>query len=86
MRYLNRNFHYPDAAVQQGIEGTVVVQFTVDSTGNVSDIHVVSGPESGGLREHTEWIIRHSGKWVPAYKDGIPVTTTKKQPVIFRLG
>ena len=36
---------YPDAALKDHIEGTVLVQATVDSAGNVTDASVLSGPE-----------------------------------------
>jgi TonB family protein len=36
---------YPAAALKQGVQGTVVVEVKLDSNGNVSDAHVVSGPE-----------------------------------------
>jgi TonB family protein len=36
---------YPPAALTGHIEGTVTVQATVDSTGNVTDASVLSGPE-----------------------------------------
>jgi TonB family protein len=36
---------YPAAALKQGVQGTVVVEVKLDSSGNVSDAHVVSGPD-----------------------------------------
>ena len=36
---------YPAAALKQGVQGTVVVEVKLDSSGNVSDAHVLSGPE-----------------------------------------
>jgi TonB family protein len=35
---------YPDAALKAGVQGTVVVEVTLDASGMVSDAHVVSGP------------------------------------------
>ncbi len=35
---------YPRAALEKGIQGTVVVETTLDAAGNVVDAHVVSGP------------------------------------------
>jgi TonB family protein len=35
---------YPEAARNSGIEGTVAVEVTLDTNGNVTDAHVVSGP------------------------------------------
>ena len=40
---------YPEAARQQGVQGTVVVQVKIDGSGNVSDAQVLSGP--GALRK-----------------------------------
>ena len=35
---------YPRAALEKGIQGTVVVETTLDAAGNVVDAHVVTGP------------------------------------------
>jgi TonB family protein len=35
---------YPDAAFEKGIQGTVVIEVTLDATGAVSDARVLSGP------------------------------------------
>ncbi|HEV9037170.1 MAG TPA: TonB family protein [Puia sp.] len=85
IRYLNRNFRYPDDALNNEIHGTVVVQFVVDKDGLVSDVQVVSGPATGGLREEAMRVIRHSGKWNPAIQNGRKVKSYKQQPIIFEL-
>ena len=83
-RFLNKNLRYPDDAVSQGIGGTVVVQFVVDLDGNVSDVKAISGPETGGLREEAERVIKKSGKWVPAIQNGRHVKAYRRQPVTFQ--
>ena len=85
LAYLNRTFKYPQEAVLNGIEGTVVVQFLVDDRGKVSGIEVISGPTSGGLREETIRVIERSGRWKPAIWNGYKVTSYKRQPLTFRL-
>src|ERR1700742_548547 len=85
LRYLNKNFRYPDDAVNNEIQGTVVVQFIVDKEGNVSDVQAISGPESGGLREEAVRVIKKSGKWTPAVQNGRQVKSYKKQPIVFKL-
>jgi protein TonB len=85
LRYLNKNFRYPDDAVNNEIQGTVVVQFIVDKEGNVSDVNAISGPESGGLREEAVRVIKKSGKWTPAVQNGRQVKSYKKQPIVFKL-
>lgn len=85
LRYLNKNFHYPEDALANEIQGTVVVQFIVDRDGVVSDVEAVSGPETGGLKQEAIRVIRQSGKWIPAIQNGRQVKSYKKQPVIFKL-
>lgn len=83
-RFLNKNLRYPEEALNQGIGGTVMVQFVVDLDGNVSDVKAISGPETGGLREEAERVIRKSGKWVPAVQNGRHVKAYRRQPVTFQ--
>jgi periplasmic protein TonB len=85
LRFLGKNFRYPEDAVNNEIQGVVVVQFKVDMEGNTSDIHAISGPEKGGLREEAERIIKISGKWTPAVQNGRMVRSYKRQPMVFRL-
>lgn len=85
MRYLNKTFRYPQEAQDDGIQGTVVVQFIVDKAGNVSDVEAVSGPSTGGLRDEAIRVIKKSGKWEPAVQNGRKVKSYKKQPITFRL-
>jgi TonB family protein len=49
---------YPAAALKQGVQGTVVVEVKLDANGNVSDAHVVSGPDelrSVALQSVLQW-------------------------------
>jgi protein TonB len=85
-RYLNKSLHYPDEAQNNGIEGTVMVQFIVDKDGNVSEVTVISGPEQGGLREEAVRVIKKSGRWTPAVQNGHQVKSYKRQPVGFKMG
>ena len=50
--------HYPPSALQHGVQGTVSVEVKLDATGNVSDAHVLSGPDelrSAVLQSVLEW-------------------------------
>ena len=82
-RFLNRNLHYPQDAVDNEIQGTVVVQFIVDKEGNVSDVEAVSGPPE--LKAEAVRVIKKSGKWTPAVQNGRKVKSYKKQPIGFRI-
>lgn len=82
-RYLNRNLRYPQDAIDNEIQGTIVVQFIVDKEGNVSNVEAVSGPKE--LRDEAVRVIQKSGKWTPAIQNGRQVKSYKKQPIVFRL-
>jgi protein TonB len=82
-RFLKRNLHYPQAAQDIGVQGTVIVQFIVDREGNVSDVQAISGPAE--LRDEAVRVIKKSGKWTVAIQNGNPVPSFKKQPIGFQL-
>ena len=82
-RYLNRNLRYPQEAIDNEVQGAVVVQFIVDREGNVSDVEAISGPNE--LRSEAVRVIKKSGKWTPAVQNGRQVKSYKKQPIVFRL-
>ena len=81
--FLGHHLNYPQAAVDNRIQGTVIIQFVVDAAGNVSDVMAVSGPDE--LRSAAVSVIKQSGKWTPALQNGRHVKSLKKQPVTFRL-
>jgi len=83
-RFLHKNLNYPQDAMDNGIQGTVLVQFVVDKDGNVSDVTAVSGPQE--LRAEAIRVIKKSGKWTPAVQNGRQVKSYKNQPVGFKLG
>ncbi|MEP6725772.1 MAG: energy transducer TonB, partial [Bacteroidota bacterium] len=81
--FLNRSLKYPEDAADNGIQGTVYIQFIVDLQGNVSDVVAISGPEE--LRAAGVAVIKKSGKWSPAIQNGQQVKSYKKQPITFKL-
>jgi protein TonB len=82
-RFLIKTLKFPDIALENGIQGTVVVNFVVDKDGNVSNIKAISGPEE--LRTEAVRVITKSGKWTPAIQNGRQVNSYKQQQVSFQL-
>jgi protein TonB len=80
------NMHYPDEALKKEIQGQVIVQIIVEKDGTADSIIAISRPMEGGLREEAIRLIRQSGKWVPAIRDGINIRSQKRQPFVFKLG
>lgn len=82
--YLEKNLVYPDRAEKIPKQGSVVVQFIVDTNGRVYDIDLIKSVEFS-LDEETLRIIRESPAWTPATVKGKKVKSYKKQPLTFRL-
>ncbi len=81
--YLSKNLKYPDAAVEKEIQGQVIMEFIVKKNGDVTNIHVVSGPEV--LKGSSIDVIKASGKWIPAKQNGKVVDSYKLQPINYKL-
>ena len=82
-KFLQNNLVYPKKAKLKKIQGTVLLQFIVDKGGSVDDIEVLQGPKE--LRESAINVLKKMPTWKPAYQNGHPVTSYKKQPVVFRI-
>jgi protein TonB len=74
---------YPPDLQRAGIEGQVVVRFTVEPDGSVSEPAVQGSPPAQlaalALDAIRQW------KFVPAMKNGTPVRARLQQPFLFRL-
>ena len=59
-----RPVEYPGAALEKGIQGTVVVEVTLDAAGTVTDARVLSGPaelRKAALQSVLEWQFADAG-------------------------
>ena len=82
-KFIRHNTTYPDAAVDSNIQGTVVVQFIVNTNGDVFNVEAVSGPSA--LRQSAVDVIKKTPKWRPGIINGRTIKCYKKQPILFRL-
>ena len=62
MKYMNKNFSYPDRALKLRKQGTVILQFIVDKDGTISDANIFRSVEYSLDRESLR-IIRESPRW-----------------------
>jgi TonB family protein len=82
--YVQKNIKYPAKAKKSVIEGEVLVSFTVDSTGRVTDPEIISGIDSL-LNSEALRVVSSSPQWAPGIKNGQPVNITYTIPVKFKL-
>ena len=83
-KWVYQYLKYPEQAVREKIQGTVNVQFIIDTKGDVGETRVV---RSAGelLDAEALKVISASPKWKPARKDGKNVSCRVTLPVEFRL-
>lgn len=84
MEYLNDNIKYPANAVENGIQGRVVVRFIVSKEGDVKDVKVVR-PLDPSLDQEALRIVRAMPRWVPGKHSGRPTAAYYTLPVTFRI-
>ena len=83
--YLTGNIKYPVLAKENGIEGTVTVNFVVTDEGKVSEVKVAR-PLDPDLEAEAVRLINGMPVWIPATDaSGKPVPSTVTIPVKFRL-
>ena len=84
MDYLKENTEYPAKAVKNKIQGRVIVQFTVDEKGRLSDIKVVKSVEPS-LNAEAVRVVKSMPRWNPGTQQGKAVKVRYTLPVTFRL-
>lgn len=83
--FLNSNIKYPAFAQENGIEGTVTVDFVVAPDGTLSGIKIAR-PLDPDLEAEAIRVVKAMPAWTPATDDsGSPVKSTVSLPVKFRL-
>ena len=84
MRFLNENLRYPATAIENGIQGRVVVQFVVKKDGSVDDVTVLHGVDSA-LDQEAIRVCKTLPKFIPGKQNGQPVNVWFTLPIIFNL-
>ena len=84
MKYLAESLQYPEEAKKQGIEGTVIMTFIINSDGTISDVETLRGV-GGGCEEEAMRVIQNAPNWTPAQNGGKPVNCRMRLPLKFKL-
>jgi protein TonB len=83
--YLTKNIRYPQICRENNIEGTVFVEFIVDTKGNYRDVHVVRGAHPA-LNSEALRVMSKMPAWTPAKDDnGELVEFIMRKPIKFQL-
>jgi len=83
MRYLSLNLRYPDEAMENGVQGSVLVQFVVCEDGSLCNERFMKTLGSGCEQEVLR-VLRSMPPWEPGTVEGKPVKTYFRLPVTFK--
>lgn len=84
MQYLSDNIRYPELALQNKVQGTVYIVFTVEKDGTITDAQIKRDIGSGCGMEALR-VVKSMPKWKPAKQAGVKVSTSYMLPVEFSL-
>ena len=83
-KWVNARLVYPEIAKENGVEGRVTLQFTIDKDGRLGNVKVLSAPDVT-LAEEAVRVVSSSPKWSPGKQRDRAVKVSYTFPVIYRL-
>ena len=83
-KWVNSRLVYPEIAKENGIEGRVTLQFTIDKEGRLGDVKVLSAPDKT-LADEAVRVVSSSPKWKPGKQRDRAVKVSYTFPVIYKL-
>ena len=83
-KWVNQRLEYPEIAKENGVQGRVTLQFTVEKDGTVTKIKVLRGVDPS-LDKEAVRVVSMSPKWTPGKQRDRAVPVTYTFPVIFQL-
>ena len=83
-KWVNQRLVYPEIAKENGVQGRVTLQFTVEKDGSVTKVKVLRGVDPS-LDKEAVRVVSTSPKWKPGKQRDRAVPVTYTFPVIFQL-
>ena len=83
-KWVNQRLVYPEIAKENGVQGRVTLQFTVENDGSVTKVKVLRGVDPS-LDKEAVRVVSQSPKWKPGKQRDRAVPVTYTFPVIFQL-
>lgn len=82
--FLSKHIKYPAEALAKNIEGRVLLSFTLEANGSVSEINIVSSPDHSLTREAVRVLLLMNDQWIPGRSRGQAIKTRYNLPVAFK--
>ena len=84
MKYIQKNLKYPPVAMENNIQGRVVVQFVVTKTGQIGEVKVARGRDPD-LDKEAVRVVKSLPDFIPGKMNGQSVNVWYTLPITFKL-
>ena len=82
LNYISEHIKYPSVALEQGIQGTVMLRFVVTGTGEIGEVQILKGLDPYCDRE-AKRVVASLPKFIPGKQQGRPVSVWYTCPIRF---
>ncbi len=84
MKYISKNIKYPPMAMENNIQGRVVVQFVVTKNGSIGEVKVIRSKDPD-LDKEAVRVVKTLPKFIPGKMNGQAVNVWYTLPIMFKL-
>ena len=84
LSFIQQNLEYPEGAKEQEIQGRVIVRFTIEKDGSISDVQVVKSVDPL-VDDQVVRAVSAMPAWKPGMHEGKPVRVSYSIPIHFKL-
>lgn len=82
MKFINEHIKYPQSALEQGTQGTVMLRFVVTGTGGIGEVQILKGLDPD-CDDEAKRVVKSLPKFNPGMQQGHPVSVWYTIPVRF---
>lgn len=84
-KWVQNEIKYPSEGLDEGLQGTALLAFTIDTDGSVIDVVAVKSTSHMCLDKEALRVIKATPKWKPFKLGGEPVKCTFKISITFKI-
>lgn len=82
MKFINEHIKYPQSALEQGTQGTIMLRFVVTGTGDIGEVQILKGLDPD-CDDEAKRVVKSLPKFNPGMQQGRPVSVWYTAPVRF---
>lgn len=81
--FISKELDYPPMAIENGIQGKVMVSFVIEKDGSISNIEILSHRLGWGIEEEAMRVVQAMPRWSPGENNFRPVRVRMNLPIRF---